>query len=300
MQVRNKLWRAVLKHSVAATDTERAQAIETVHAMKKYVYRIIMEPSSSRLAQGVAVARNISIIISSLNAIYMTLPDYRVKFSGSPTWPGPMGAHAIEAACSLWFTAEVLMQIFAIPSISILFRRTSFAVNALAIVPWYSRLVGARDVGIFAVLRLLQAMRTLAMIQSSKHLITLMSTTFRRAAHMLALLACLISMFICMLAVVLWTVERGEWDSVSRMFLRRTGWSCPVTCHGPAWFGAYSGCTAAGEEVWMSSRDRIGRQQHLCVPVQVCHKNLCSDMFSSSLELQEGMLCSNSPYTCRT
>ena len=270
LQVRNKLWRAVLKYSVGSTDEERAHDNETVHALRKYLCRVLTEPSSSRVAQCVAAARNISIILSSLNAIYMTLPDYRMRCSGSPAWPGPRGSHVIEAVCSLWFTAEVMMQMFAIASISILLRHTSFAVNSLAIVPWYSRLMGAGEARIFALLRLLQAMRTLTMIQSSQNLIKLMATTFRRAAHMLALLSCLISMFICMLAVVLWTVERGEWDSDSRMFLRRTGWSCPVVCNGPAWFGAYSGCAAAGDEIWMSSRDKIGRQQHLCIPVQVC------------------------------
>lgn len=279
MQVRNKLWRAVLKYAIASTDTERARDNEGVHALRKYVYRLVMEPSSSRLAVGVAAARNVSILLSSLNAIYMTIPDYRVRHSGSPTWPGPRGAHALEAACSLWFTAEVMLQIFATPSFSTLLRRTSFAVNALAIVPWYSKMVGVRDVGFFAVLRFLQALRTLGMIPNSKHLIKLMATTFRRAAHMLFLLSCLISMLVCMLAVVLWTAERGEWDPNSRMFLRKIGWSCPVTCNGPAWLGAYSGCTAAGEDVWMMSRDRIGRQQHLCIPVQVCHSHLYIRVF---------------------
>jgi hypothetical protein len=208
----------------------------------------------------------------------MTLPDYRVQYSGSPTWRGPRGAHALEAACSLWFTAEAMLQIFAIPSVSVLLRRTSFAINALAIVPWYSRLMGARDLRLFAILRLLQTMRTLGMIPNSKHLVKLMATTFRRAAYMLALLSCLISMLICVLAFVLWTVERGEWDSDSRMFLQRTGWSCPLTCKGPAWFGVYSGCTAAGDVVWISSPDRIGRQHHLCTPVQVTPKQQLSQV----------------------
>lgn len=280
LQVRNKLWRAVLKYSVASTDKERAHDNERVHVLRKYVWRLIMEPSSSRVGQGVAAARNINIIVSTLNAIYMTLPHYRVNCWASLGFPGPWGSHAIDAACSLWLTVEVMMLLFAIPSISVLLRRTSFVVNALSIVPWYGGIVGLREagshMGIFAVLRLLQAMRTLTMMQSSKHLIKLMKTTFRRAAHMLVMLSCLISMFICMLAVVLWTVERGEWVSDYRMFLRRTGWSCPVECNGPAWFGAYSGCEAAGEEVWMSSRDKIGRQQHLCIPIQVCNTHLCA------------------------
>lgn len=270
MQVRNKLWRAVLRYGVISLDTERTYENERVNAIRNFVHRMLMEPHSSRLAMAVALARNLSSILSSFNAVYMTLPDFRVQFSRSSPWLGPRGSYAVEAACAIWFTAEIMLQAFAIPSFLTLVKRTNFAANALTVVPWYTKLMGAQEVGIFAIMRMMQTIRTLAMIPNSKHLLQLMGKTFRRAAHMLGLLSCLISMFICMLAIILWTAERGEWDADSRMFLRRAGWNCPVTCNGSARFGAYSGCTGAGDEVWMLSRDKIGRQQHLCVPVQVC------------------------------
>jgi hypothetical protein len=247
-----------------------------MHALRKYLHCLIMEPSSSKLAMGVAVARNISIIVSSLNAIYTTFPHYRVMLSGSAHWQGPRGSHAIEAACALWFTVEAMMQILATQSICALLKRTSFAVNFLSVFSWFMRLAGVGNSRVVSILRLLQTPRTLLLLPNSKHYMRLMITTSRRAALMLALLSCLMCIRTCLLAVVLWTVERGEWDPNSRMFLRRTGWSCPMTCQGPAWFGAYSGCTAAGEEFWLSSRDKIGRQQHLCVPVLVCLNNLYS------------------------
>jgi Ion transport protein len=269
VQVRNKLWRAVLKHTLTQTTATRPHDNIVLHALKKYVHRMLMDEASSGLAAVVAIFIKFAIISSSLAYIYETLPEYRMRVHLTPAAWGPRGVHAVNTACSILFIIELILQAFSAPSVSVLVTSTSFVINLLALIPWITQTAGAPQQSLVHALKLLRVMRILTMIRSSKRLLKLIQTTFRRAANMLVLLSCIISMIICMLALLLWTVERGEWDPATRMFWRTNGWNCPVVCTGPARFGSFAGCSAAGDEVWMTSRDKIGRQQHRCIPVQV-------------------------------
>lgn len=228
-----------------------------------------MDETSSRLAMMVAIVLKVAIVLSSLAYVYETLPEYRIKVHSSPPGIGPRGVHAIETSCSVLFLLELVLQAFSAASVPVLLKKTTFVVNVMTLIPWIIRLAGGKEVKIYLTLKLLRIIRILTMIRSCQRLLRLITTTLKRAANMLALLACIISMLICMLAMLLWTVERGEWDPATRLFWRTNGWSCPVACTGPARFGSFAGCTAVGDEVWMTSRDKIGRQQHRCIPVQV-------------------------------
>lgn len=58
-------------------------------------------------------------------------------------------------------------------------------------------------------------------------------------------------MMICVLGLVLWPAERGEWDEQHRIFVRSSSWRSQFICTCRAQFGMFAGCFAPGDVVCM-------------------------------------------------
>eukprot|EP00892_Ulva_mutabilis_P002385 jgi/Ulvmu1/12147/UM085_0011.1 len=237
-------------------------------AWKQRLYNLSMDHTYSVATLWIAVLLNIAVVTSSLTYVYSSLPIFRVMNARDSSAPIPFGVAVHDFVCALLFSAEAALRLFRAPSLWRLLTRTSFVLDLLALVPWYSQTLAGANLAVLSAARVLRIVRVLLMSRRIKTLLLLIGTTFRRAATMLLLLACLTTMMICMLGLLLWPAERGEWDAERRMFVRTSGWSCPVICERKAHFGVFAGCSQAGEEIWIRSRHKLGVEQHRCIAMQ--------------------------------
>lgn len=240
-----------------------------VPAWKQYIYRLVVDHKFLQASFWIALTLNVAIVTSSLTYVYSSLPEYRVTHSQDPTALVPYAIAVHDFVCALLFSVEAVLRLTCAPSLRALVCKTTFVMDLLALVPWYAKTLGGVEVEVLSAARMLRTVRVLLMCGSIKKLLFLISTTFRRAANMLMLLACLTTMMICMLGFLLWPAERGDWDDHRRMFVRNSGWRCPTICERLTHFGLFAGCAGAGDEVWISASYKVGLEQHRCVQVQV-------------------------------
>jgi hypothetical protein len=200
----------------------------------------------------VAICVNVCIISSTLSYIYTSFPQYRVQ-SDKDRWAlVPAGIFWNDAVCAVVFTLELALRLFSLPRLGLIVRQPGLFIDMLVLIPWYASVISGRTIQILSILRILRSVRILMIFRATKKLVSLLGGTVQRAAYMLLLLMCVITMGICLLGVALWTFERGEWDPFRRMFVRTASIACSVRCPRAAVFGAYAGCEKEGDTIMMN------------------------------------------------
>ena len=267
MQVRNKFWRCVLRYSCIHTGTGAVTGPSG--KLRQQIYVLMNDQTSSRGAYLVSALINVAIITSTLSYIYSSLPEYRMYVAKDPYGTIPAGIYWHDLFCAVVFTIELILRLVSLPSFAALRSHPSIFLDVAAVAPWYIETISGHAIAFFSVLRVARSVRMLMIFQATQNLLSLLGGTAQRAANMLGLLVCVITMWICVLGVTLWAFERGDWDPDRRMFALHTSWECPVTCPQEAHFGPYGGCRFAGDEVMMNVGYRRQSSLQGCTSVKV-------------------------------
>lgn len=265
LEVRNKLWRAAIRYNGTRTGAVPNSGTD---GLRERLYLLLHDQTSSRGAAIIAAVINLAIITSTLSYTYSSLPEYRVAVATDPSSPKAAGIFWHDAVCAALFTVELLLRLISLPDIKSVTRHPSLLLDVAALLPWYIQTFTSTRLAILSVLRVARSVRMLMIFRATQDLVLLLGGTAQRAANMLLLLGCIVTMSICMVGLSLWAFERGEWDSERRMFVRDESIVCPVTCPHQAHFGAYAGCRHEGDAVMLSMGMRPHHALTDCVAVK--------------------------------
>lgn len=247
LQVRNKVWRAAIQYVERQSRSSKLKGPSFINRLRKRMHRLVTDEKSSREAVILAIVINACVISSTLSYIYTSLPDFRMREARNKWGVVPAGVFWNDAFCAVVFTVELGLRVLSVPELRLLLQQPTLLNDVLALVPWYTKTITGQTINVLSVLRVLRSVRILMFFRATKHLVALLGGTVKRAANMLLLLMCIITMWICLLGVALWTFERGDWDPLRRGFFRKVRVECPVACPQRAVFGVYAGCDDVGQ-----------------------------------------------------
>lgn len=91
------------------------------------VYKILERPRSSRKAFAFFTVIVVSILLSTVTYLLSTVDDWRES----------RVLIALEVLCNVVFSVELMMRVYAMPTLQSLFRDSTFYVDVLSLVPFY-------------------------------------------------------------------------------------------------------------------------------------------------------------------
>jgi hypothetical protein len=136
VQVRNKLWRALVRYDDIKQGT--GTATDGSGGVRQRIYVLMNCQTSSHWAAIIAAVINLAIITSTLTYIYSSLPEYRQEVAIDPSGPKPAGIFWNDAVCAS--SLELLLRVISLPDLSSISRHHSIFLDLAALLPWYIRL----------------------------------------------------------------------------------------------------------------------------------------------------------------
>jgi uncharacterized membrane-anchored protein YhcB (DUF1043 family) len=183
--------------------------------LKQRIWQVFEDPTSSRVAYGVAAVVVTTIILSTIAFIIQTLPQYVMNTSDSWT--------IIEVFCVSIFTAEFIIRFFTCPSLLKFIRSPLNIVDFLAILPFYVELaLGTSLAGSSSLLRIMRLIRIFRIFKVTRYLpwVRVFINAMTLSLQPLLMLVFVILIAVIVFSSAMYYAERGEWSSVTNMYMR--------------------------------------------------------------------------------
>ena len=186
--------------------------------LKRRIWAIVDEPSSSRAALAFAWTMAAVILISVTAFIVDSAPDTHAEHGH--------GLHTVEVLTVVWFTAEYAARWVCTPEPRRYLWSFFHWVDLLSIAPFYLELLFAGVAGSGApLLRALRLVRILRLIKIGRYVawVRIFGRTLETSMRPLGMLGFVTAMAIISWSSVEYFVERGNWDDASGTWLRDDG-----------------------------------------------------------------------------
>merc|ERR1719160_2275668 len=188
---------------------------------KDVVWHTLTEASYSKLAWTVGMFLGICIALSTVAFILETVPEYE----RAPGW----GDRFFYAECFfvVVFTIEIALKFWSTPETTMQFFSDGLnVIDILSIMPFYLELflvlvVGGQKIAVWD-LRALRALRLARMLKMGRFSsdLQLLAAGLMRARMSIALLCGTLLLGTVMFSVIMWVVERGNWNPAKQCYSR--------------------------------------------------------------------------------
>ncbi|ORX45268.1 voltage-gated potassium channel [Hesseltinella vesiculosa] len=213
------------EHHLDETDyTSPAMDIE--NGLKRYLYLLLEQPSSSRAAFWTNVVVSFLIVSSAVMTTIETIPAFRSAESNR-VW------FHLESTMVALFTLEYLLRLFAHSDSLLMLRKFVLApisiIDFISIVPFYIELIAQRDTTYefrFTILRLFRLLRLFKTYKYSNAIIMtieVMMVALRRSGDALSALFFFLVTCVVLFSTLLYFAERGTWDETLKTFVDPDG-----------------------------------------------------------------------------
>ncbi|KAG2205792.1 hypothetical protein INT47_003975 [Mucor saturninus] len=196
------------------------------HDIKRQLYLLMEDPSSSRAAFWANVVVSVLIVFSATMTTVETIPAFRSAESNK-VW------FHLETVMVSIFSLEYLLRMFAhSDSISMLgnfFISPLSIIDFISIVPFYIELIAKRDTTYEFRYLILRLFRLLRLFKSYKYTNTIVMTievmviAFRRSRDALYALFFFLITCVVLFSTLLYFAERGTWDDNLQTFIDPSG-----------------------------------------------------------------------------
>ncbi|CAO3681743.1 unnamed protein product [Umbelopsis vinacea] len=194
--------------------------------LKKTLYLLLEDPSSSSAAFWTNVFVSMMIVLSALTTTIETIPAFRSAESNR-SW------FNLETVMVVMFTLEYLLRFFAHSDSFRMLGRFMIAplsiIDFVSIVPYYIELLAKRDTTYefrFTILRLFRLLRLFKSYKYSNTIvmtIEVMMVALRRSGDALSALFFFLVTSLVLFSTLLYFAERGIWDATLETFVDSSG-----------------------------------------------------------------------------
>ncbi|KAF7731801.1 hypothetical protein EC973_008316 [Apophysomyces ossiformis] len=205
---------------------EDATALDITNDLKRQLYLLLEEPSSSNAAFWINVIVSVLIVLSAVMTTIETIPAFRSKESNR-VW------FNLESTMVALFTFEYLLRVFAHSDSLRMLRRFILSplsiIDFISIVPFYIELLAKRDTTYefrFTILRLFRLLRLFKTYKYSNAIIMtieVMVVALRRSSDALSALFFFLVTCVVLFSTLLYFAERGVWDETLETFVNPDG-----------------------------------------------------------------------------
>ncbi|KAI7872963.1 hypothetical protein BDF14DRAFT_1716111 [Spinellus fusiger] len=205
---------------------------EFKHPLKRTVYLLLEDPSSSDSAFWTNIAVSFLIVFSALTTTIETIPAFRSAES-SRVWKCFIYRLNVETAMVLLFSLEYMLRIFAHSDTFAMLARFFLSpisiIDFISIVPFYIELLAQHDTTYefrFTILRLFRLLRLFKTYKYSSSLVMtleVMMVALRRSGDALSALFFFLVTSVVLFSTLLYFAERGTWDAALEAFVTSNG-----------------------------------------------------------------------------
>ncbi|KAI9341075.1 hypothetical protein BD770DRAFT_447831 [Pilaira anomala] len=209
-----------------ATTTTATNAQDIGHNLKRKLYLLLEDPSSSNSAFWVNVVVSVLIVVSAIMTTVETIPAFRSSESDQ-VW------FHMEVMMVALFSVEYGLRVFAhSDSFSMLgkfFKSPLTIIDFISIVPFYIEIIARRDTTlefrylILRLFRLFRLFKTYKYTNSIVMTIEVMVIAFRRSRDALYALFFFLITCVVLFSTLLYFAERGIWDENLLTFVDPNG-----------------------------------------------------------------------------
>ncbi|KAL0093837.1 hypothetical protein F4703DRAFT_1831888 [Phycomyces blakesleeanus] len=199
---------------------------EINNPMKRSLYLLLEDPSSSNAAFWTNVVVSVLIVFSAVTTTIETIPAFRSAESNR-VW------FNVESAMVALFSLEYILRIFAHSDSLGMLRRFFLSpisiIDFISIVPFYIELLAKRDTTYefrFTILRLFRLLRLFKTYKYSSSLVMtleVMMVALRRSGDALSALFFFLVTSVVLFSTLLYFAERGVWDEALETFVTPDG-----------------------------------------------------------------------------
>ncbi|KAI8069459.1 hypothetical protein BC940DRAFT_236916, partial [Gongronella butleri] len=196
------------------------------NGLKRALYQLLEEPSSSRPAFWTNIIISFLIVASAVMTTIETIPAFRSAESNR-VW------FHLESTMVALFTLEYLLRLFAHSDSLTMLKKFVFApisiIDFISIVPFYIELIAQRDTTYefrFTILRLFRLLRLFKTYKYSNTIIMtieVMVVALRRSGDALSALFFFLVTCVVLFSTLLYFAERGTWDETLQAFVDPQG-----------------------------------------------------------------------------
>ncbi|KAG1440490.1 hypothetical protein G6F56_011902 [Rhizopus delemar] len=218
-------WTSVANLVTHPIDTEPAVP-EIKNDLKRKLYLLLEEPSSSHSAFWTNVFVSLLIVFSAVTTTIETIPAFRSAKSNH-VW------FQLESAMVALFTLEYLLRMFAHSDSFRMLKRFFLSplsiVDFISIIPFYIEVIAKHDTTYefrFTILRLFRLLRLFKSYKYSNTIvmtIEVMMMAFRRSGDALSALFFFTVTCVVLFSTLLYFAERGIWDETLETFVDSDG-----------------------------------------------------------------------------
>lgn len=210
-----------LQDALRIRPAEQYQAVEE-RTLRQRIWALVDDPSSSTVAQALAISIMALIVLTGVAFILETVPG---EASIDPNvW------NTIETICVVCFTIELAVRLLSCPDYGAYIREPMNWVDIIAIAPWYVETFvtssGASSSSVFRIIRLVRIFRV---FKISRYItwISVFSNAIRVSAHPLAMLLYIMALALVLFSTAMYYAERGTLNAVTNIWERPDGSPSP-------------------------------------------------------------------------
>ena len=271
----------MFKSEQAEAESAESDASQEMPTLKEQTWTAINDPGSSTLAAIWSIFVSVAIVAAVALFILDTDPTFYTPPGASP----PLLTKVIDISTTILFTFEILLTIWAAPSLRALYD-LAFMVDIAVVLPSYIEFISGHGRGpSLSVLRVFRLLRVLRLFRVSRRSTALLINAVKRSTRVLLMLIMLLSIAVTVLGALMHALERGDWDASRRDWSRDIAWQClydvDIAADGHLQTSTGSHYSDLGPDCQLHN-DNATTQVYACVvPVETGRNCIAADWDSS-------------------
>uniref|UniRef100_A0A8C0J9E0 BTB domain-containing protein n=1 Tax=Chelonoidis abingdonii TaxID=106734 RepID=A0A8C0J9E0_CHEAB len=189
--------------------------------IRKKVWIRMENPGYCLSAKLIAIS-SLSVVLASIVAMCIhSMPEFQRRDANDREIEDPV-LEAVEIACIVWFTVELVIRLAAAPSLKKFWKNPLNVIDLVSIIPFYATLAvdtkkeESEDIeNMGKVVQILRLMRIFRILKLARHSVGLRSlgATLRHSYHEVGLLLLFLSVGISIFSVLVYSVEKDDNES---------------------------------------------------------------------------------------
>ncbi|TFK14279.1 ubiquitin fusion degradation protein 1-like protein [Platysternon megacephalum] len=189
--------------------------------IRKKVWIRMENPGYCLSAKLIAIS-SLSVVLASIVAMCIhSMPEFQRWDANEREIEDPV-LEAVEIACIVWFTVELVIRLAAAPSLKNFWKNPLNVIDLVSIIPFYATLAvdtkeeESEDIeNMGKVVQILRLMRIFRILKLARHSVGLRSlgATLRHSYHEVGLLLLFLSVGISIFSVLVYSVEKDDDES---------------------------------------------------------------------------------------